>query len=87
MNNSAALFSMALGLQVPWEVTEISFREKGKKKELHLQIGFARGTRFPDETGILCPVHDTVERQWQHMNFFEHHCFMHCNLPRIKASA
>jgi transposase len=37
--------------------------------ELHLRIGFAPGSRFPDETIELCPVHDTVERQWQHLSF------------------
>lgn len=42
------------------------------------------GSHFPDATGIACPVHDTVERKWQHLNFFEHHCYLHCSVPRIK---
>ena len=85
--NSTTLFSMALGLQKPWQVDEISFAaEKSKSNELHLHIGFASGTRFPDKTGVACPVHDTVERVWQHLNFFEHHCFLHCHVPRIKTS-
>ncbi len=78
---------MALGLQSPWQVNDISFSaDKSTRKELHLHIGFARGSRFPDETGAACPVHDTVEREWQHLNFFEHHCFLHCGVPRIKTS-
>jgi transposase len=85
--NSTTLFSMALGLQKPWQVDEISFAaEKSSRKELHLHIGFASGSRFPDEAGVACPVHDTVERAWQHLNFFEHHCFLHCHVPRIKTS-
>jgi transposase len=29
-------------------------------------------------------VHDTLERQWQHLSFFEHHvCYLHCAVPRI----
>jgi transposase len=52
---------MALGLQTPWQVTDISFSE-GIPKELHLQINFVTGSRFPDATGIACPVHDTVKR-------------------------
>jgi transposase len=59
--NSTTLFSMALGLQTPWQVTDISFSE-GTPKELHLQINFATGSRFPDATGIACPVHDTLKR-------------------------
>jgi transposase len=31
----------------------------------------------------MCPVHDTVERQWQHLSFFEHVCYLHCAVPRI----
>lgn len=78
---------MALGLQTPWRVNDISFSgEESGQRELHLYIGFERGSRFPDETGVACPVHDTVEREWQHLNFFEHHCFLHCGVPRIKAS-
>ena len=33
------------------------------------------GSRFPDpdsDSGELWPVHDTVQRTWQHLNFFEH---------------
>lgn len=83
--NSTTLFGMALGLQSPWQVNDVSFAaEESNQKELHLHIGFARGSRFPDDAGVECPVHDTVEREWQHLNFFEHHCFLHCGVPRIK---
>ena len=83
--NSETLFSMALGLQSPWQVQEITFapNESGRE-ELHLRIGFPPGSRFPDESGTPCPVHDTVERHWQHLGFFEHACHLHCAVPRIK---
>ncbi|MBU6994028.1 ISL3 family transposase [Ferrovum myxofaciens] len=85
--NSTTLFSMALGLQSPWQVDDISFSaDESNRKELHLYIGFVRGSRFPDETGTACPVHDKVGREWQHLNFFEHHCFLHCGVPRIKTT-
>ena len=77
--NSESLFSMALGLQSPWKVEEIIFSNDGSEPhELHLHIGFESGSRFSDESGTLCPVHDTVERQWQHLSFFEHTCYLHC---------
>jgi transposase len=76
---------MALGLEEPWKVKEVSFGEEGKR-ELHLRLGFVRGSQFKDETGVECPVYDTVERQWQHLNFFEHRCFLHAGVPRIKSS-
>jgi transposase len=86
--NSETLFSLALGLQSPWEVKEIKFvHAESKRKELHLQIGFAVGARFADEAGNLCCVYDTVERTWQHLNFFEHTCYLHCAVPRITTSS
>ncbi|GAW86548.1 conserved hypothetical protein [Bathymodiolus platifrons methanotrophic gill symbiont] len=83
--NSESLFSMALGLQSPWKVEEIIFSNDNilEQNELHLQIGFEPGARFADESGVLCPVHDTVDRQWQHLSFFEHSCYLHCSVPRI----
>jgi len=53
------------------------------RSELHLHIDFAPGSRFLDDANNLCPVHDTVERQWQHLSFFEHTCYLHCAVPRI----
>lgn len=86
--NSDALFGMALGLQTPWRMKEVAFEQADKGgKALHLHIGFTTGAKFADEAGVLCPVHDTVERQWQHLNFFEHRCFLHCAVPRIRTSS
>ena len=85
--NSDALFGIALGLQTPWEITGVTFKTNDvARSELHLQIGFVTGSKFKDEAGIDCAVYDTVERQWQHLNFFEHHCFLHCKVPRITTS-
>lgn len=45
---------MTLGLQSPWQVNEISFfADESTRKQFHLHIGFARGSRFPDEAGIM----------------------------------
>jgi transposase len=85
--NSETLFNMALGLQSPWKVENISFsNDRSEQNELHISIGFESGTRFNDETDTSCPVYDTVERQWQHLNFFEHICYLHCAVPRITTS-
>ncbi len=82
--NSEVLFSMALGLQLPWQVKDVTFSTSEiAQSELHLRIGFVPGARFPDEANERCPVHDTVERQWQHLSFFEHTCYLHCAVPRI----
>ena len=87
MMNSNSLFSVALGLSAPWQITDVDFKTNDPaRRELHLQIGFTSGSKFQDEEGVDCAVHDTVERQWQHLNFFEHHCFLHGKVPRITTS-
>lgn len=83
--NSKALFSLAIGLQSPWKLTDVDFVEENGQRILRIDIGFEKGTRFPDpQAGSLCPVHDTVERKWRHLNFFEHTCYIHCQVPRMR---
>ena len=53
-------------------------------KSLELVIDFERGARFADpETGELCPVHDTVQRSWEHLKFFEHRTTIRARVARI----
>lgn len=83
--NSEQLFGMALGLHTPWQVEAIEFKTGARGgEELHLTLGFARGSRFPDGKSQACPAYDTVKRTWQHLNFFEHACYQHCQVPRIQ---
>lgn len=86
MSNSEQIFAMALGLQNPWVLTKVEFKRVDNEKELHIEIGFSKGAKFSDEHGHLCSVHDTQERTWRHLNFFQHPCYLHCNIPRIKTS-
>jgi transposase len=55
--NSENLFSMALGLQAPWQVKNVTFSTDDKlHSELHLHIDFAPGSRFPDEALSLIHI-------------------------------
>ena len=67
--NSVHLFKMALGLEEPWEVKSIQFKESASGQELHIDIDFKRGSKFPDEEGNFCEVHDTKQKTWRHLNF------------------
>lgn len=78
------LFKMALGLQNPWFVKKLEFTKE--ERDLHIYLDFAKGTKFKDENGVECNIHDTIERTWQHLNFFEHHCYLHARVPRIITS-
>ena len=80
------LFTQALGLVPPWKVVSCDF-DPGAKS-LELVIDFERGARFADaETSELCPVHDTVQRSWEHLKFFEHRTTIHARVPRITTSS
>jgi transposase len=84
--NSECLFKMALGIELPWEIIDIKFENLKQAKTLNIKIDFKKGSRFQDETGALCEIHDTVQKTWRHLNFFEHACYLHCRVPRIKTS-
>ena len=78
------LFGTALGIEEPVYIDEIAFdTESG---ELHIHMNFRRGGRFScsDCGKIDLPVHDTVEKTWRHLNFFQYKCYIHLRTPRTK---
>lgn len=82
----SSLFTMALGLQDPWFVKNIEFKEGLKnEKELHLIIDHKPRVKF-DVEGESCSVYDHVQRSWRHLNFFQHVCYLHARVPRVKTS-
>ncbi len=62
-----AIFTAALGVESPWFVESVAFDACAKRLDIHLT--FKRGSRF-EVDGAQCPVHDTVEKRWRHLNFF-----------------
>ena len=78
------LFTLALGLRSPWTCTKVEFSaEIGK---LDLWVDFERGSRFacPTCETAACPVYDSTEKQWRHLNFFQHECYLHARVPRVR---
>jgi transposase len=78
------LFSAALGIEEPLYIDEIAFDMA--EGELHIHMNFRRGGRFacPECAEADLPVHDTVEKTWRHLNFFQYKCYIHLRTPRIK---
>jgi transposase len=77
----ASLFSKALKLESPWEITKIEFTEAEGKIKVY--IDFPRGSVFQ------CPkckkeakAYDTTEKQWRHLNFFQYACYLIVRVPR-----
>jgi transposase len=80
---SRELFRLALGLRDPWEVTEVKFSEG--EGRLDIRLDFPAGSRFecPECGHAGCAVHDTQERTWRHLNFFQHQTHLHARQPRV----
>src|SRR6476646_11474584 len=75
------LFTVALGLGKQWQVVECRF--EGEPKRLELRLEHLRGQQFPcPQCGTLCGVHDTLERRWRHLNFFQYRCELVAKVPR-----
>jgi transposase len=80
-----AMFGAALGLGPPWQVTSVEFDQEAGR--LSIGLDFPRGARFtcPHEgcANSACPVHDTLEKTWRHLDFFEHRAFLSARVPRV----
>ena len=84
MQNSVDIFSIALGLQEPWYIKEVLFNKENFQLDIHL--GFTKGYKFKMDDGFEYTAHDTVERSWQHLNFFQYKCYLHAKVPKVKQS-
>ena len=73
---------MALNLEDPWYITRIDF--SAEEKQLDIHVDFESGSKFTcakcGKPG--CSVHDTIERTWRHLNFFQFKTYVHCRVPR-----
>jgi transposase len=82
MQNSTEIFSIALGLQEPWYIKEVLFDKT--QMQLDIYLAFTKGYKFETEDGCSYTAHDTEERVWQHLNFFQHKCYLHAKVPKVK---
>jgi len=86
MSREHMLFTAALGLSAPWEVTDIRFDADAKR--IDFDVAFPAGSRFacPACGAAEQPVHDTRQRSWQHLHFFEHQAYIHAAVPRVRCT-
>jgi transposase len=77
------LLQLALALVPPWLVRRSDFDPERRRLDIH--IDFPRGSRFacPGCGAADCPAYDTEEMTWRHLNFFQHHAYLHARVPRI----
>ena len=96
--DNTELFTAALQLEYPWKVSQVEFKPDEadpKKMTLHITIVFERGAKFifynedgsvwADASGkpIETTAHDTADRTWQHLNFFQYKTYIHAKMPKV----
>ena len=88
--NTSNLFTAALNLENPWEVSKVDFvpsTDNPKDMELHIWLAYPDGSKFPcaaDGCKQMSPIHDQEERTWRHLNFFQYKTYIHASLPRTR---
>ena len=76
---------LGLGIQSPWQLVEQHLDTDKEPHELHLTVRSERGSQYACPVcGAQCPAHDFQEKTWRHLNFFQHHCYIHASVPRVK---
>ena len=76
---------LGLGIQSPWKLMDQHLDTGKQPHELHLTVGSDRGTKNACPVcGASCGAHDFQEKTWRHLNFFQHHCYVHASVPRVK---
>lgn len=96
--DNTSLFTAAIQLEYPWKVTNVEFlpdKDKPTGMTLHITVGFEKGAKFiflnddgsvwADENGnpIERTAHDTVDRTWRHLNFFQYETYIHAKMPKV----
>ncbi|MEM0136412.1 MAG: transposase family protein, partial [Thermoplasmatales archaeon] len=77
------LFQMALNLtDLPWHVVSVDFDKAEGRIDIYIDL--RSGSRFLcPECSSLCTVHDTIQREWRHLNFFQYRAYIHAGEPGI----
>ena len=78
------VFEIALGLKKPWYIESIEL--DADRNRLDIRVDFTKGAKFS------CPscgtenrcVHDTAERTWRHLDFFQFETYVTARVPRVK---
>lgn len=83
MENELPIFTAALELPAPWFVSKVNFSIIDDVKVLHITVDHIAGSTFAFD-GVDYPVYDHRQRTWRHLNFFQHQCHLHAQVPRIK---
>ena len=76
---------LGVGIQPPWGLVDQRLDTDKQPHELHLEVKCERGMKYAcPECGQSHPAHDFQKKTWRHLNFFQHHCYIHASVPRVR---
>lgn len=77
-----ALFCQALGLSAPWVVERVDLDVT--RSRIDLQLAWSANTAAcPSCDAAAQKIHDSRQRSWRHLDFFQFEAYVHCALPRV----
>ena len=79
------IFAKGLGITEPWFIKNVELKGEYGKQVLHIYLDHKKRILFEHE-GQEFPVYDHQDRQWHHLRFFQHECFIHACMPRVKTN-
>ena len=83
--NECEFYRVVLGLEQPWEVTEVAV-DAGKQK-VEVTVAYKAGTLWAcPESRERLPVHDHVERRWRHLDTCQFETVLVCRVPRLRSA-
>lgn len=81
-----ALFTSALGLQLPWVVEDVHLETA--RRRIDFEIGCRDAKLGCPACGAAAqPIHDRLRRSWWHLDFFQFEAWLHCEVPRVACGA
>lgn len=85
LDGMEALFTGALGLTPPWQVSSVRFAPE--EHAIHFDV-ICAATRLPCPQCAAPdqPIHDRLKRDWQHLHFFQYRAFIHAEVPRVRCA-
>jgi transposase len=86
MRDKQELYAAILGVQLPWQVTEVDFSKE--VEVVRVRIRMKRGTRLRCPTcNKVCPGYDIRRRSWRHLDTCQYKTILDADVPRVECSA
>ena len=78
-------FRQAPGLGAQWNA--VKSEVDVPQRQLRLALDFPAGTKFScPRCGPCCAVHDTAQKEWRHLDFWQHSAGLQTRVPRVSCA-